>query len=273
MKCFTAVPAAPADLPCMAHLSSNSSTRRAGIAAALAWFVLASPAAAQREEAVSKAATLRTAAAGSADVVKRSQAEAGQPVVYKPPRRGSPRGRVAGGVRKGNVALPEPLALAPDHVAETISASPSLFWHLDGTPPESARIVFTLIEAGAVAPIVERALPLPSAAGIQRVRLADFGVTLERDVEYEWSISLQPAGEDHTSDVVSQKYVRRVDPGELGGRAPSARAFAEQGLWYDALEALSDAIDHAPGDALLRAQRDSLLRQAGLDAALAQARP
>src|SRR5262249_32247941 len=128
-----------------------------------------------------------------------------------------------------------------------------------------------LIEAGAVAPIAERVLPLPQSAGIQRVRLADFGVTLDRDVEYEWSISLQPAGEDHTTDVVSQRYLRRVDPSELGGRAPSARAFAEQGLWYDALEALSDAIDLAPADVELRAQRDSLLRQAGLDAALASA--
>ena len=254
----------------MAHLSSKSSARRAGIAAALAFLVLASPAAAQREEAVSKDASLRAAAATS-EVVKRSRDEAGQPVVYKPPRRGSPRGRVAGGSRSAIAALPEPLALAPDHVAETISASPSLFWHLDGTPPETARIVFTLIEASAVTPIVERQLPLPASAGIQRVRLADLGITLDRDVEYEWSISLQPAGDDHTNDVVSQKYLRRVDPGELGGRPPSARAFAEQGLWYDALEALSDAIDLAPGDVELRAQRDSLLRQAGLDAALASA--
>jgi uncharacterized protein DUF928 len=270
---FTALPAAAADLPVMAHISSTSSDRRAAIAAALAFMLLASPAAAQREEAVSKNATLRTAAASSSEVVKRSRDEAGQPVVYKPPRRGSPRGRVAGGVRNASAALPEPLALAPDHVAETISASPSLFWHLDGTPPEASRIVFTLIEAGAIAPIVERQLPLPASAGIQRVRLADFGVTLDRDVEYEWSISLQPAGDDHTSDMVSQRYVRRVDPSELGGRAPSARAFAEQGLWYDALEALSDAIDNAPGDVELRAQRDSLLRQAGLDAALASVTP
>ena len=252
----------------MPHTSSTSRARLAGIAAALALLLLTSSAAAQRDDAASKTATLRTAAASSSEVVKRSRDEAGQPVVYKPPRRGSPRGRVAGGVRNASAALPEPLALAPDHIAETISTSPSLFWHLDGTPPETARIVFTLIEAGAIAPIVERQLPLPAAAGIQRVRLADFGITLDRDVEYEWSLSLQP-GDDHTNDVISQRYLRRVDPSELGGRPPSARAFAEQGLWYDALEALSDAIELAPGDVELRAQRDSLLRQAGLDAALA----
>jgi len=255
----------------MAHISSKFSARRVALAVALAFLVLASSAAAQREEPVAKATTLRTAAASSADVVKRSRDEAGQPVVYKPPRRGSPRGRVAGGMRNASVALPEPLALAPDHVAETISASPSLFWHLDGTPPETARIVFTLIEEGAVAPIVERQLALPATAGIQRVRLADLGVTLDRDVEYEWSISLQPSADDHTTDVVSQRYLRRVDPSELAGRAPSARAFAEQGLWYDALEALCDSIDLEPADVELRAQRDSLLRQAGLDAALASA--
>ena len=61
--------------------------------------------------------------------------------------------------------------------------------------------------------------------------------------------------------------MRRVDAGALAGRPPSARAYAEQGLWYDALEALSDAIERAPADPELLAQRDSLLRQASLDAA------
>jgi hypothetical protein len=182
---------------------------------------------------------------------------------------------VAGGVR-GVAALPQPLALAPDHVAETLSASPSLFWHLDGVAPETARLVFTLIEADGVEPVAERELPLPAAPGIQRVRLSELGVSLAPDVEYAWSISLRPAGEDHAADLVSERYLRRVDASALAGREPSARAFAEQGLWYDALEALCDALELAPDDAELRAQRDSLLRQAGLEAALparSQARP
>lgn len=238
---------------------------------ALLVLLVATPALAQREgDTAAEAESLLKAPPPPSEAARRSREESARPVVYKPPRRGSPRGRVAGGIRSA-AALPQPLALAPDHVALTTHESPSLFWHLDGTPPETAHLVFTLIRADAVAPIVEKELPLPESAGVQRVRLADFGVTLDPDVEYEWSISLEPRGEEHASARVSQRYLRRVDADALEGQAPSARSYAEQGLWYDALEALCDAIDAAPDDAALRAQRDSLLRQAGLEEALAQA--
>jgi hypothetical protein len=233
----------------------------------------AEPAAAQRESATAaEAASLRKAPPAQTEAARRSREESAQPVVYRPPRRGSPRGRVAGGVRSA-AALPQPLALAPDHVALTTHGAPSLFWHLDGPPPETARVVFTLILADGVAPLVERELPLPAAAGVQRVRLDDLGIALEPDLEYAWSISLLPHADDHDGARISERYLRRVDASALAGLAPSARSYAEQGVWYDALEALSDAIDAAPDDPALRAQRDSLLRQAGLEAALAQAHP
>jgi hypothetical protein len=61
--------------------------------------------------------------------------------------------------------------------------------------------------------------------------------------------------------------VRRVGGNVLGGREPSPSAYADAGLWYDALASLSEAID-AGGDPELRAARNSLLRQAHLDAAV-----
>lgn len=187
-------------------------------------------------------------------------------VIYKPPPRGSPRGLRPGGTR-GGTALPRPLALAPDHVAHTLRASPSLFWHIDGEPPESASLVLTLIEAAAIEPILEVELPHPASAGIQRIRLSDYAVTLATQVEYEWAVALQPEAQPGPDDRVSQGYLRRVSADALAGRPESASAFAEMGLWYDALETLSDAIDAGAGpDA--RRQRDSLLRQAHLKAAL-----
>ena len=44
----------------------------------------------------------------------------------------------------------------------------------------------------------------------------------------------------------------------------SARAFAAEGVWYDAIAAISEAIDAAGGDNNLRAQRASLLEQVKL---------
>lgn len=258
----------------MRHATRSNDWTRALLGAALVLLV-AAEARAQREDASAESESLRSTTQGSqVEAARRSREESGKPVVYRPPRRGSPRGRVAGGVR-GATALPQPLALAPDHVALTTRAAPSLFWHLDGTPPENAHFVFTLALADGVEPIVERELPLPDAAGIQRIRLAELGVQLDREVEYAWSVSLL-AGDDRAADAISEGSLRRVGSDALGERAPSARVFAEQGLWYDALEALSDALDAAPTDAELLAQRDSLLHQAGLDAARAarsQARP
>ena len=58
-------------------------------------------------------------------------------VVYEPPRRGSPRAKVGGGLRSAP-APAVPLALAPSHLAETVSARPSLFFYLDGAAREDA---------------------------------------------------------------------------------------------------------------------------------------
>ena len=43
-----------------------------------------------------------------------------------------------------------------------------------------------------------------------------------------------------------------------------ARVYANDGIWYDAIDSLSRAIQQNPGDASLRADRSSLLEQVGL---------
>jgi len=196
--------------------------------------------------------------------------EAAEPVViqYNPPRRGSPRVRVGGGLR-GASAHPRPLALAPDHVAETVSAQPSLFWHIDGLPRGDSELVFTLLDGEAIEPVAEARLARPTGVGIQRVRLADLGVSLRPDREYEWSISLVVESGPRSHDAVTTGYIRRVaEPLELAALAPGVFSYAELGLWYDALESVSDSIDARPLDSTLREQRSALLRQAGLEPAL-----
>jgi hypothetical protein len=68
--------------------------------------------------------------------------------------------------------------------------------------------------------------------------------------------------------------IERIAPsselvGALDKAAPAdkAVAYASAGVWYDALSAISDQIDAAPGDAALRRERADLLEQAGLKAA------
>ena len=183
------------------------------------------------------------------------------PIVWTPPVDGAPRVRVAGGVR-GTTALPTPMALVPEHVALTTRHAPSLFWHIDAGVPEGTRLFFTLVEETEGLPLVEAELARPAKAGIQRVLLADYSIELDPEVTYQWSISLVPDIEHRSADVVATGYIQRVARPEPG--YSDAQAYAAAGIWYDALEALSDAVDASPEADAPRAQRRSLLTQAGL---------
>jgi len=186
-------------------------------------------------------------------------------IVYKPPPRGAPRARVGGGVR-GARALPTPLALVPEHVALTSQPSPSFYWHIDGAPDDGVRVFFTLIEDGGRKPLVEKELPRPQRAGIQRIRLRDYGVQLRPGVIYQWSVALVPDPSRRSHDLVALGYVERLSASSID--AGDARAQAEAGLWYDTIETLSDESAAGPKKEWATQKRDQLFRQVGLDAAV-----
>ena len=199
--------------------------------------------------------------------------------VYRPPTRGKPRARIAGGVRGVAQRLPSLQTLVPDHTGQTISEQPSLFWYLDGPVPEHASLVFTLTDSERIDPLVEAEIAHPGGPGIQRIELARYPVKLVPGTEYQWSVVLIVDPEQRSKDVVSVGWIDRIEPpAGLGlglglGLDPqaqaSARAYAEEGLWYDALAAVSDSLEADPDDPTRRARRDALLRQVGLVQALA----
>jgi hypothetical protein len=182
--------------------------------------------------------------------------------------------RVVGGATRGSIEkIPMMFALTPDHVGQTVSGQPSLFWYIDRIPDASMRVEFTLFDQDGDEPEVETTLATPNRAGIQRIRLANYGVNLKPGVEYEWSVALVVNPEKRSKDVVVTGWIDRVEHGgqltarlESGGGAQTAAIYAEEGLWYDSFAALSDQIDGNPGDAKLLAQRIDVLRQVGLDA-------
>ncbi len=206
-----------------------------------------------------------------------SKAPAEKLPVYRPPTRGKPRARIAGGVRGVALRLPSLQTLVPDHTGQTIFEQPSLFWYLDGPAPEQASLVFTLIDPERIDPLVEAELAHPGSPGIQRIDLAGYPVKLAPATEYQWSVVLIVDPEQRSKDVVSVGWIDRIElpagialPADLDPRAPgSAEAFAAEGLWYDALAAVSDALVADPDDPTRLARRDALLRQVGLAKALA----
>ena len=82
-------------------------------------------------------------------------------------------------------------------------------------------------------------------------------------------MAIVPDAENRSKDVIAKGVIKRISsPGDLDKKVENASdtekaaIYAEAGIWYDALEAISNAIDAHPDDASLREQRASLL-QAG----------
>lgn len=190
-------------------------------------------------------------------------------VKYVPPKRGAPKVRVSAASRGGDEELPSLYVLAPDHVGVTVEAKPTLFWFQSKTTTLPIR--FSLAEHDAIDPLLEFTFRGPRLAGRVPVSLADFGVRLDRGVEYRWTVAIRPDPGKPSKDIFAEGRIVRLAPSEklareLKGAAEEARAavFASHGVWYDALLALDDQVRVRPDDAHWRRWRAELLRDAGL---------
>jgi hypothetical protein len=198
-------------------------------------------------------------------------ADAGGPV-YTLPKRGAPGGRVGGGVRGGTQRDMFLLSvLAPDHSGLTTSEQPSLYWYI--STETALPVEVTIMDPQGVEPILETRLPAPVNAGVHRFRLADHNVRLAPGKAYRWFVAVVPDTDRRSKDILAGGAIERVEaPSELQSKLTDAgkdRAYfvyAEAGLWYDALKAISDQIDAAPENQELRKQRAALLSQVGVPA-------
>ena len=198
---------------------------------------------------------------------------AGDIPVYKPPLRGSPGGRVGGGTR--GISLEPPVSLSvlvPDHVAVTLQSQPHLYWFISRKTTHPIEV--TITEKDAVKPVLEARLKPPEKAGFQCIRLADHGIQLRRNVPYKWFVAVLTDPDRRSRDTLSGGMIEVVSPSpdlsaklNQTAKAKQPFALAEEGIWYDALAALSDRIEASPKDLSLRKQRAALLEQVGLNEA------
>jgi hypothetical protein len=160
-------------------------------------------------------------------------------------------------------------ALVPDHVGLTVHERPHLYWFISGLP--SSPVEFTFIEVGSLSPLIKERVKRPEKPGIQCIRLADHPICLQENRRYKWIITLVPEPNRRSKDVLTGGFIERIPvPGDLmrklqeAGKSREPYVYAEEGIWYDALTAVSELIEKAPRDETLQKERASLLEQVGL---------
>ncbi|MCW2239665.1 DUF928 domain-containing protein [Azospirillum canadense] len=188
-------------------------------------------------------------------------------IVYVPPSRGAPAGRIGGSTRGPGTGMPSLEVLAPDHPGLTASPQPTLLWYLGAPAKGPVQIVVDTADMLGRPPLLDLTLRAPPP-GINAVDLAQHKVKLEPGRLYRWSVALQVDPAQRSGDVLASGLILyQPGPGKVPDRAPPATAanqLAAQGYWYDALAVLSRAIARQPGDSGLRTMRATLLDQVGL---------
>ena len=196
---------------------------------------------------------------------------------YRPPKRGAPAVRVGGGTRGTGDQLLELVVFAPDHTGLTTKEQPTLYWYT--SEPVSSSLELTMINDTKIEPELEKVIKTSGAAGIQSIKLSDTQIKLEPGIEYRWFVSVLAEKGQRSNDIVASGTIQRIIPeGDLHKAITAAdesglvEVYAQQGIWYDAIDSLSEMFRKSPGNSLLIEQYATLLDQVGLHSASAHIR-
>lgn len=217
------------------------------------------------------ATTTAPAAEGSAGATT----AAAQPLVYQPPLRGAPKGRVGGGTRGLGPGLVI-ATVAPDHTGQTSKAQPTLYWFI--SQPAQARIELTLTTADDIQPFFETRLDPIVTPGIQSFELAKHDLALEPGTEYDWYVAVVPDSEQRSHDVLASGRIVWVEPpaqlrAQLAAEPEAEyRVYAANGYWYDAFDSVTRLAAAHAGQPSLQTHCAELLQQVGLGHIAAQCR-
>lgn len=191
-------------------------------------------------------------------------------VVYSPPKRGKPGGRIGGGTRGKGSVFPVVSVLTPDHTGLTTKAQPELYCYVSNPTNKPIEFSLNLEQEGKT--IAHKAINGIPEEGILRLSLSDLGVELSPDMEYTWFVTMVIDPDQPSTDVFSGGSIMRVHPsGTIEKKLKGANEmevpaiYAEEGIWYEALSSLSRLIEEDPGNKALRMQRANLLEQVQLE--------
>ena len=160
-------------------------------------------------------------------------------------------------------------ALAPNHVGSTTYENPTLYWYQSAT--SDAKVEIGISRNDQNDPILEIEYNEKNGPGIHKIELAKHKFKIEKNVEYEWFVSIIKDTKDHSKDIVASGAIKRIAPPKsvaanlLTNNAEDLiYTFAEAGIWYDALELVSKQIEQHPDNTEYRELRAELLEQGDL---------
>jgi hypothetical protein len=171
--------------------------------------------------------------------------------------------------RPTNVTKLELRAIVPDDVGLTLQKSPVLYYWISHATSLPVRLM--LFESDRIRPLIEVALESPTRTGFWAIRLKDYDIVLDEDVQYRWYVTVTPNSEVPQRDIVAGGLIER--PGELARSyiydgppcdIDAVRSLLKAGVWYDGFACLGELIEANPEDRSLRRLRSDLLRYGGL---------
>jgi len=132
-------------------------------------------------------------------------------------------------------------ALSPAQPGLSANAQPNLYWRLSGAVSADARFALTVTNEDSFETVLETTLPGAYSAGVHRVSLRDYGVTLQAGVPYQWHVAIVLDSEQRSKDVVASAGVIHQPMAKAASGVTAAEkstAFAAKGYWYDAIDTM-----------------------------------
>lgn len=197
---------------------------------------------------------------------------------YVPPSGlGAPGRRESAGTRGCGFGNPANLIalLPPENIGLTTEAYPRFYWYM---PLSQAQFVefslFEVSENGEESEIYLSRFAVSGEAGIVSLQLPETASipALEMGDRYRWQVDAYCNPQSESGDLQIQGWVQRQQPdadfaAHLDDASPSEQAalYAQNGVWFDAIEAYATALAANPQDAELQIAWAELLQSVELN--------
>jgi Domain of Unknown Function (DUF928) len=161
------------------------------------------------------------------------------------------------------------LLIPQDHIGLTVSDRPIFSWYVSALP--STPMQFALVEPGVPKPILVKQLQV-NKTGIVQLELPTNVSELSVGKMYRWTVSLVCNAKRPSENIYVRSWIarvpNRVEEVEILATSPTLRqraiAYAQSGIWYDAIGTITKAYLANPQDRSSAEYLHLLLNQVGL---------